>query len=104
MFANVLDNAIKYSPEGGVIEVELSGDRNGMNQVVIADSGPGISEEHWGNVFRRFYRVDSSRSAQPGHGLGLSMAQAIAQYHGGEVDLSDNNPGLRVVISLMSSR
>lgn len=104
MFANVLDNAIKYSPEGGVIEVELSGDRNGMNQVVIADSGPGISEEHWDNVFRRFYRVDSSRSAQPGHGLGLSMAQAIAQYHGGEVDLSDNNPGLRVVISLLSSR
>jgi signal transduction histidine kinase len=100
MFANVLDNAIKYSPEGGTIEVSLGSDGDRGTRVVIADSGPGISQEHWDNVFRRFYRLDSSRSAQPGHGLGLSMAQAIAHYHGGTVDLSDNNPGLRVAVSL----
>lgn len=99
MFANVLDNAIKYSPAGGAIEVSLGSGGEGT-RAVIADSGPGISKEHWDNVFRRFYRVDSSRSAQPGHGLGLSMAQAIAHHHGGTVDLSDNNPGLRVAISL----
>ena len=100
MFANVLDNAIKYSPAGGAIQVIVENTGGEGTRVVIADSGPGISKEHWDNVFRRFYRVDSSRSAQPGHGLGLSMAQAIAHYHGGSVDLSDNNPGLRVAISL----
>lgn len=100
MFSNVLDNAIKYSPAGGVIEVSVESKGRDGTRVVIADSGPGISREHWDTVFRRFYRVDSSRSAQPGHGLGLSMAQAIAHYHGGTVDLSDNDPGLRVAINL----
>ncbi|WP_076000699.1 sensor histidine kinase [Pseudohalioglobus lutimaris] len=101
LFANVLDNAIKYTPEAGDISVSLdhiSGDSG--YRVSIADCGPGISAEHWRDVFRRFYRVEPSRSALPGHGLGLSMAQAIAQYHGGSVDLEDNAPGLRVVISL----
>lgn len=98
MFANVLDNAIKYSPVGGLIEVSVRSDAG--NRIIIADSGPGISSEHWENVFRRFYRVDSSRSAKHGHGLGLSMAQAIAHYHGGAVHLSDNDPGLRVEVSL----
>ncbi len=102
LFANVLDNAIKYTPEQGTIAVRLSSRHDGehSHRISIADSGPGISSEHWGNVFRRFYRVDPSRSAQPGHGLGLSMAQAIAHYHRGHVDLEDNHPGLRVVISL----
>ncbi|TGD71938.1 HAMP domain-containing histidine kinase [Mangrovimicrobium sediminis] len=102
LFANVLDNAIKYTPEQGSIRVQLSTQHGGEfdHRVCIEDTGPGISAEHWGDVFRRFYRVDPSRSAQPGHGLGLSMAQAIAQYHGGVVDLADNQPGLRVVIRL----
>jgi signal transduction histidine kinase len=101
LFANVLDNAIKYTPEGGSIQVSLEHvSPRGGYRVTIADSGPGISAEHWRDVFRRFYRVEPSRSALPGHGLGLSMAQAIAQYHGGSVDLEDNEPGLRVVISL----
>jgi len=102
LFANVLDNAIKYTPEGGAIKVSLgAGSRSeSRHRVCIADTGPGISSEHWDDVFRRFYRVDPSRSAQPGHGLGLSMAQAIAHYHHGTVDLEDNRPGLRVVISL----
>ncbi len=102
LFANVLDNAIKYTPEQGSIRVQLSTQHGGEldHRVCIEDTGPGISAEHWGDVFRRFYRVDPSRSTQPGHGLGLSMAQAIAQYHGGLVDLEDNQPGLRVVIRL----
>ena len=70
------------------------------HRIEISDSGPGISAEHWQDVFRRFYRVEPSRSAQPGHGLGLSMAQAIAHYHGGSVDLQDNHPGLRVILNL----
>lgn len=103
MFANVLDNAIKYTPTGGRVEVDLARttvDGEPGSRISIADTGPGISAEHWEDVFRRFYRVEPSRSSQPGHGLGLSMAQAIAHYHGGKVDLQDNRPGLRVVISL----
>ncbi|TDG12063.1 HAMP domain-containing histidine kinase [Seongchinamella unica] len=103
MFANVLDNAIKYTPDGGAVRVELvptTVDGAPGHRVTIADTGPGISAEHWEDVFRRFYRVEPSRSSQPGHGLGLSMAQAIAHYHGGKVDLQDNNPGLRVLITL----
>ncbi len=101
LLANVLDNAIKYTPGGGTVRVSLAPAASGEGyQVVIADSGPGISSEHWGDVFRRFYRVEPSRSALPGHGLGLSMARAIAQYHGGDIDLEDNAPGLRVIIKL----
>ena len=103
MFANVLDNAIKYTPEGGTVRVDLAHSGTGPDagyRVSIADTGPGISAEHWEDVFRRFYRVEPSRSSQPGHGLGLSMAQAIAHYHGGSVDLKDNQPGLRVEVNL----
>ncbi len=102
LFANVIDNAIKYTPRQGAVSVGLqpgSGE-HASHRVTISDTGPGISEEHWKDVFRRFYRVDPSRSAQPGHGLGLSMAQAVAHYHGGTVDLEDNRPGLRVLITL----
>ena len=52
------------------------------------------------NVFRRFYRVESSRTEQPGHGLGLSLVQAIAQYHHGSVELGSNQPGLQVRVTL----
>lgn len=103
MFANVLDNAIKYTPQGGSVQVDLAHSASNPEsgyRVSIADTGPGISAEHWEDVFRRFYRVEPSRSSQPGHGLGLSMAQAIAHYHGGSVDLKDNQPGLRVVVNL----
>ena len=101
MFANVLDNAIKYTPEQGAIKVQL---RPGLagdgHSVVIADSGPGIPAAERKNVFRRFYRVESSRSEHPGHGLGLSLVQAIAKYHYGSVELGNNNPGLQVRIKL----
>lgn len=101
LLANVLDNAIKYTPDGGRVSVSLArGEGVNDNRICIGDSGPGISAEHWPNVFRRFYRVEPSRSALPGHGLGLSMAQAIAHYHGGNIDLGNNSPGLVVTISL----
>ncbi len=103
MFANVLDNAIKYTPQQGAIRVQLRPDvaNDGhSHSVVIADSGPGIPADERKNVFRRFYRVESSRSEQPGHGLGLSLVQAIAQYHYGSVELGSNNPGLQVRVKL----
>jgi len=104
MFANVLDNAVKYTPTGGTISVQLRPHLAGGGQegtsIMIADSGPGIPAVERKNVFRRFYRVESSRSEQPGHGLGLSLVQAIAHFHHGSVELSSNNPGLRVRIRL----
>jgi signal transduction histidine kinase len=101
MFANVLDNAIKYTPDQGRISVLLRpGTEGAGHSVTIADSGPGIPFVERKNVFRRFYRVESSRTEQPGHGLGLSLVQAIAQYHHGSVELGSNNPGLQVRVML----
>ena len=103
MFANVMDNAIKYTPQHGAIRVQLRPDAasgGAGNRVVIADSGPGIPPAERKNVFRRFYRVESSRGERPGHGLGLSLVQAIAQYHYGSVELDSNNPGLQVTVKL----
>lgn len=101
MFANVLDNAIKYTPDQGHIRVQLRTGADGVgHSALIADSGPGIPFVERKNVFRRFYRVESSRTEQPGHGLGLSLVQAIAQYHHGTVELASNNPGLQVRVQL----
>lgn len=100
MFVNLLDNAVKYTPENGVIDVVLDSAGAGKHRVLISDSGPGIAAVDLKNVFRRFFRVESSRSEHPGHGLGLSLAQAIAQYHNGSVELKSNDPGLQVWVNL----
>ncbi|MDP4650183.1 MAG: HAMP domain-containing histidine kinase [Haliea sp.] len=99
MCANLLDNAIKYTPEGGLIEVTLARHPNGF-EITVGDSGPGVAPLDRKNVFRRFFRVESSRGEQPGHGLGLSLVQAIVHYHKGTIDLDDNQPGLRVEVTL----
>jgi signal transduction histidine kinase len=101
MFANILDNALKYTPPQGQIRVQLrTAVVDSGHSILIADSGPGISLGERKNVFRRFYRVESSRTEHPGHGLGLSLVQAIAQYHHGTVELASNNPGLQVRVHL----
>lgn len=98
MFANLMDNAVKYTPEHGSIDVELEPGTGQGHRVTISDSGPGIAPGDRENAFRRFYRVESSRSQHPGHGLGLSLVKAIAQYHDGSVKLLANNPGLTVEV------
>lgn len=100
LFANLLDNAIKYTPAGGRIDIALAARAPQGWQVVVADSGPGIPAAERKNVFRRFYRLEASRGQVSGHGLGLSLVQAIARYHRGTVELSDNRPGLRVQVDL----
>ena len=105
MFANLVDNAVKYTPAQGTVEVQLQlrpvpGSGESAHSIIISDSGPGIVPAERKNVFRRFYRVESSRGEQPGHGLGLSLVQAIVQYHNGSVELGSNNPGLQVRIKL----
>ncbi|MBX3453141.1 HAMP domain-containing sensor histidine kinase [Ferrovibrio sp.] len=95
---NLIDNAIKYTPAktldgaGGRIMLTARADA-----ITVADNGPGMSDEDRTRAAERFYRADSSRS-QPGFGLGLSLVQAVARLHGGQLKLSDNAPGLRAEI------
>jgi signal transduction histidine kinase len=98
-FANLLDNAIKYTPEHGKVRVDATIEP-GKLQIVIADSGPGVPAEERDKIFRRFYRVEASRGEQPGNGLGLSLVQAVIHLHSGSIVVDDNQPGLRVSVHL----
>jgi len=82
---NLLDNAVRFSPEGG--EVTVSAHRsNGHMEVRVTDDGPGISSEHLPHVFERFYRVDPARSrAGGGTGIGLAIARSVIEAHGGHI-------------------
>jgi signal transduction histidine kinase len=95
--ANLLDNAIKYTPPGG--RVTLSAHHGPV--IIITDTGPGIPEAERERVLERFVRLDGDRST-PGNGLGLSLVNAVAKLHGATLRLEDNHPGLRV--SLMLTR
>jgi signal transduction histidine kinase len=98
MFVNLVENAIRHCPAGTTIALSIS--LAGGNAVAtIADSGPGIPAEERDKVFRRLYRLDKSRTTA-GSGLGLSLVRAIADLHGGKVELGDNQPGLRVDVTL----
>jgi signal transduction histidine kinase len=103
--ANLIDNAIKYAGPNGevngtpaqiVVKAGNDGDRIALS---VADRGPGIAEADRGRVVERFVRLEQSRS-EPGSGLGLSLAAAVARLHGGELKLEDNHPGLRSTIAL----
>jgi len=96
--SNLIDNAIKFSPENGVIDVGVQR-RGGVAEIVVSDNGPGIADAEKAKVLERFYRGDASRGT-PGVGLGLSVVQAIAKLHGNALELSDRSPGLRDVLSL----
>jgi signal transduction histidine kinase len=106
--ANLVDNAIKYaapkaqavSGETAPAEIILAVRRDGGRVLItVADRGPGIPQTERARVLERFVRLPQS-IAQPGSGLGLSLAAAVARLHGGELTLEDNAPGLRVLISL----
>jgi signal transduction histidine kinase len=96
--ANLVENALKYTPAPGRIAIAL-GATGDLATLVIADSGPGIPAAEHDRVFDRFVRLETSRTT-PGNGLGLSLARAVIQLHGGKVVLEDNGPGLRAVVSL----
>lgn len=95
--SNVVDNAIKYSQgHGDAPKVVVSLTRQAEAwRIDVADSGPGIPEADQARVTERFVRLEDSRS-QPGSGLGLSLAKAIMEFHGGRLELSSRNPGLCV--------
>jgi len=93
-FANLLDNAAKYTPDNGKIRVALDRGSDGV-RVLIADSGKGIPAPARDKVFQRFFRLEESPDT-PGNGLGLSLVAAVVKLHDGEIRLADNHPGLRV--------
>jgi len=85
LLLNLLDNALRYTPNGG--QISLDGTCNGASVTIrVSDTGPGIASEQIPRVFDRFYRVDAGRNrVQGGSGLGLAIAQSIAQVHGGRI-------------------
>ncbi len=99
-FANLLDNAIKYTPREGSIRLRSWRREDGGAVVELTDTGEGIPQADREKVFRRFYRVEASRGTQPGNGLGLSLVKAVVSLHRAQIDLDDGAPGLVVRISL----
>lgn len=95
--ANLVDNAVKYTPRGGHLRLSVEADDAGA-RLAVTDDGPGIPEAFRGKVFDRFFRVDSGGGI-PGSGLGLTLAAAIARLHGAEIVLEPREPGLAAVIA-----
>jgi signal transduction histidine kinase len=100
MVANLIENAMKHSPAGASIGVVTIQSPSAITVTVI-DSGPGIPVADRERVFQPFYRLESSRST-PGSGLGLSLVEAIAALHQVSIELTDNGPGLRVVLRFLA--
>jgi len=98
--ANLVDNAVKYSPDGGKVGVETrrSADQAWV-EIVVSDSGLGIPESERPRVVERFVRLEQSRTT-PGNGLGLSLVTAVMHRDDGELILEDNEPGLRAILRL----
>jgi len=96
LMVNLIENPIRHCPAATRITVELR--RDGAEALLqVADNGPGIAEAEREKVFRRFYRLETSRTT-PGSGLGLALVRAVAELHGATIQLSDNRPGLRVTV------
>jgi heavy metal sensor kinase len=87
MVANLLDNAIKYTPAKGRVDVSVATDADQLVQIAVRDTGRGISAKDREHIFERFYRCDPSRS-QAGTGLGLSFARAVARAHNGQISVT----------------
>jgi signal transduction histidine kinase len=104
--ANLVDNAVKYTPAGGAVMVRLRRRASGDAEISVTDTGPGVPERERSRVVDRFVRLENSRNLQ-GAGLGLSLVAAVAQAHGGRLELGEgpgaydgSGPGLRAALIL----
>ncbi|MDP3748500.1 MAG: HAMP domain-containing sensor histidine kinase [Phenylobacterium sp.] len=104
--ANILDNAVKYTPSGGAIMLRVRRRSSGEVEYSVTDTGPGVPDGDRERVVERFVRLENSRS-EPGSGLGLSLVAAVAEAHGGRLELAEGpgkvgemGPGLRVALIL----
>ncbi len=96
LFANLIENALNHCPPGSTIAIDIAHQPTGVI-ASVSDNGPGIPEAERGNVVKRFYRLDKSRTTK-GAGLGLSLVKAIADLHEARLTLVDNAPGLRAEV------
>jgi signal transduction histidine kinase len=106
VLANLLDNALRHTAAGGSVELRADG-RGEDVEFTVADSGEGIAPEHLGRVFERFYRVDSGRTrARGGSGIGLAIARALIEAHGGRIRAESDGPGsgARFVLTLPTAQ
>ncbi len=107
LFTSLLENAVKYTPNGGSITSSIAR-KDGTAVVAISDTGIGIPPEHLPHLFERFYRVDTARSrADGGSGLGLAIAKYIAEAHGGKIEVESQvgkSSTFRVVLPLSDSK
>jgi signal transduction histidine kinase len=99
--ANLVDNAVKFSPEHGAVKLAAAQEGRRI-RITVTDQGPGIPEEDRSRATERFYRGDTARGT-PGSGLGLALVQAVAYLHGGVLRLEDAGPGLRAALELAHS-
>jgi signal transduction histidine kinase len=97
VLANLIENALRHTPAGSSIKVAVSSQADKVC-LEVSDTGPGVPADERQNVLRRLYRLETSRTT-PGNGLGLSLVAAIVDMHGGEIEMSDNEPGLRVAMT-----
>ncbi len=107
--ANIIDNAIKYTPEGGAVKLRARRRSSGEIEFSVTDTGPGVPEADRGRVIERFVRLDNSRT-EPGSGLGLALVGAVMEAHGGRIQLDEgpgvfngSGPGLRVALVLAAA-
>lgn len=104
LFMNLLDNAIKYTPRGGRIDVSCRG-AAGRVVIEIADSGYGIPAESLPHIFERFYRVDAARTGVKGTGLGLAISRSIVDAHGGTIEVESRvGTGSRMRVTLQKAQ
>ncbi|QND44483.1 HAMP domain-containing histidine kinase (plasmid) [Rhizobium lusitanum] len=96
MYANLIENAIRHCPARTDIVIRSEADAETIT-TYVEDNGPGIPEQEHGNVFRRLYRLEKSRTS-PGSGLGLSLVKAVADLHGARIFMANVEPGLQVKI------
>jgi signal transduction histidine kinase len=103
MIANLIDNAIKYTPSNGLINVGIRSKDNQSALIAVKDTGIGISEQDLPHIFERFYRCDPSRS-QAGTGLGLSFARAVARAHNGDITVTSTPDKGSTFTAIIASR
>lgn len=97
---NVIRNAIRYSPQGSAIDVNVAHQQKSL-EIAVRDRGPGVPAEYLDRIFDSFFRTDEARDTDSGGvGLGLAIAKRAVQIHGGTIRAENVNPGLRVVIQL----
>ena len=100
VLGNLIENAVKYSPEGGEVRVSAAA-ANGEVRIAVRDAGPGIPRDHQARIFEKFGRVDVPGASKPGTGLGLFIARSIAVAHGGSLDVSSGaEPGSTFTLTL----